>query len=354
MQIKYKALFELEILHSYYQSGKCPDMGITPTDDCRSQLNSLGLLFLPTTYGAKLFAKVTTGDIIKNPLPEGLKLTFICWLKKRTFENFTKLNLGKEKTKHYYFNNLVNNLSSDSLPHLVADLTNQEVTDADLSTFVSNVFSFTHNSNAATLISKLEFIDTGETFQQELNNNKNTFNFSYDLKKTPAGRAKFSVEGINQQVYVANTAEFAGSFGVIEIFYKNSLPPAYQFQKGDLSIETKFYKIKFVNRATKWRYRITRKYNRSITNVKVEKTGGTPIQFSPLLLSPLASPLNSSASGEFVWQSNQALPLHEVPITGIKLSDQASKVLIPNLPNPSVEQVKKEGPDTISDVLITI
>lgn len=134
-------------------------------------------------------------------------------------------------------------------------------------------------------------------------------------------------------------------FGVIEIFHKTALPVEYQFQKVNNSVDRKFYKIAFTNRYTKWRYHITKKFNQAITSVTVGKTNGALIIFSPKAGFP---------AGQFVMESNEPLPLIEDPITGIKLSDQTNKVIVPNLPNPPVHLVTAEGTDIISDILITI
>ena len=349
ISIKYKALFDLELKHSYYQSGLCHDLVIAPTAECRTLLNYCGLRFLKTQAGGKLFAKVNTvdgKDIIKSPLPEATKFTFILKSTNNSFENFTQLTLARSKNQHYYFNNLTNNLAADSSPSLLTNTTSKIVSDTDLSVFKSNTFSFTETNNAATLLSELKFIDSGEVVGQELNNHNDTFNFSYDLKKTPSGRVKFFISNTERaSMYVANGYDYADMFGVIEIFYKSNLPAAYLFQLADNSVETKFYKINFANRSTRWRYIITNKYNQSVTGVTVAKTNGTAIAFAPQAGAP---------AGQFIAASGIPVPLKEEPVAGIKLTDQADKVLIANLPNPSLNLVKQEGTNIFSDILITI
>ncbi|TKK69889.1 hypothetical protein FC093_07375 [Ilyomonas limi] len=349
IQIKYKALFDLEFLHSFYTSGKCPDIEMVPTAECTYTMQRFGLKFLPTDFGGKLFAKVKTvnnKDLINNPLPNGATFSFILKLKTSVFENFTELNLTKPRTNHYYFNNLVNNVSADGFPLLVANTTSKIVSDADLLPFISNSFSYTHSSTVATVNSELDFIDSGEQFSQSLDNYNNVFNFTYDLKTAKEGRIKFFVEGVEKAAaYVIAPIDNADAFGVVEIFYNDALPAAYQFQQADNAIETKSYKITFTNRATKWRYIVTKQFNQAITGISIGKTNGTPINFT-------AQP--GAPAGQFVMASNNALPLKEAPVAGIKLRDQANKLIIANLPNPSFNLVKREGADTFSDILITI
>ena len=347
--IKYKELFDLELLHNFYVSGKTADFEIKPSLACQFALQSFGLKFLPTVFGGKLFAKVNTvgsTNFIKNPIPDGTKFTFLLKLKNRLFENFTSLDLNKPKKSHYYFNNLINNISAGGFPLLVSDTGTKAVSNTDHLPFSINTFSFAHNNAAPQQSSQLQFIDSGEGFTQTLQNHNNVFNFTYDLQKSEGGRAKFSIEGIDKQtMYVTTAADAANVFGVVEIFYKNSLPADYRFQLDDNSIVTKFYKIQFANRSTRWRYVITKKFNQTVTAVTVAKSNGTPIAFTPVQGAPV---------GQFIMSSNANLPLKEEPVTGIKLSDQLNKPIIANLPNPALGLVKQEGANIFSDILITI
>ena len=349
IKIKYKALFTLEFAHTFYKSGKSPDIIMQPSAGCAGLIKSLGLHFLPTTSGGKLFAKVDVvagNDIIKNPLPDGTKFTFLLKLRNGLFENITKINLLKSPTSHYYFNNQVNNMSADNVPLLVANTTSKIVSDADLLPFVSGSFSSVQNSTAGTQNGELNFIDSNEKLLQQLNNSNNLFNYSFDLNKASGGRGRFLVDGTEKATfYSLDPAEMSDVFGVVEIFYKAGLNSNYQFQGIDNSITTVNYKIPFANRATKWRYIITRKFNPAITSVSVAKTNGSPINFSLL---------GGSPAGTFIVISNNALPLTEESVAGIKLTDNTNKVLIANLPNPPLNLIKTEGADTFSDILITI
>ena len=346
IHIKYKLLFEMEMLHGFYRSGKCPDFILVPTQACKILLNSFGLRFLPTTFGGQVYTKINTDETIKRPLIEGSCFSFSMVLKNPSFENFSEINTTKLRGSHYYFNNLANNLSADSFPLLVANSTLKVVSDADLLPFTSQSFSYKHESTAPLQNSSLQFIDSGEVFSQSLNNHNNIFNFSYDLKKSNGGRAKFFVEEVEKTaIYVQPANESPNVFGLIEIFYKSSMPTEYQFQNSNLTLASKSYKISFANRATRWRYIISKKFNKTLTGVVVGKTNGNPIPFTALPNPP---------ADQFIMASNQPVLLQEDPVAGIQLRDQTDKVLIAHLPNPSLMLVKTEGSDTFSDILITI
>jgi hypothetical protein len=347
--IKYKLLFEIEILHTFYRSGKCPDFLLVPTQKSKVLLNSFGLRYLPTAFGGQVYAKVNadgSNENIKNPLIDGTRFSFSMVVKRAEVENFSELNTARPRGSHYYFNNLINNVSAESFPLLVANSVSKIVSDADLLPFVQNSFSFNHENTGTAQNSTLQFIDSGEVFEQTLPNHNNVFNFSYDLKKTNGGRAIFFVEGVEKsQIYVRSANDFQDTFGMVEIFYNSSLPPEYQFQKNDLSIESKFYKIAFTNIATRWRYIINKKFNQTLTGVNVGKINGDPIPFSAMPNPP---------ADHFIMASSHPIPLKEQPVTGIQLRDQADQVLIAHLPNPPLMLVKTEGSDSFSDILITI
>lgn len=349
INIKYRLLFEIEILHTFYRAGKSPDFLLVPTQVSQDLLNSYGLRYLSTPFGGQVFAQVNTeggNENIIRPLGEGSKFSFAMLLKTANFENFSDLNTARPKGSHYYFNNLNNNISADSFPLLVANTSLKMVSDVDLLPFATHTFSFKHENTATVQNSTLQFIDSGEVFDQSINNHNNIFNFSFDLKKSNGGRAKFFVEEVEKaQMYVQPFNDHQDAFGRVEIFYKTSLSPEYQFLANDHSITPRSYKIAFANMATRWRYIINKKFDKTLTAVTVGKTNGDPISFSALPNPPV---------DHFIMASNQPVPLQEEPVTGIQLRDQADKVLIPHLPNPPLMLVKTEGSDAFSDILISI
>ena len=349
IQIKYRPLFDIEMVHPFYESGQCPDFLLSPTNDCRENLNKFGLRFLPTPFGGRIYARVKTVDSnerIKTSINDGVNFSFSMLLKRNEFENYTTLNTVKPRNSHYYFNNLTENLSEDSLPLLVANTTSKVVSDADLLPFVRNTFSYAHTADADVLGSEWRFVDAGQTFHQELNNYNQTFNFSYDLKPMPTGRAVFLIDDTEiESFYVQDPLDPAHVFGVVEIFHKDDLPTSYQFLKPDDSIGTVHYKIPFAARATRWRYIVHRKFNLAVSEVSVGKTNGDPIAFTAVPNPP---------DGQFILASDQPVQLKEEPILGIQLRDQTNNILIPHLPNPSLNFIKIEGGSMFSDILLTI
>lgn len=349
VHIKYKELFDLEILHSFYSSGKSADLQLVPTAETSQLITRLGLRFLPAKHGGKLFAKVNTiggDDFIATPLPADTRFSFALKLVNSAFANFTAVTLTKPAGNYYYFNNLVNNISADNFPLLVSDTASKLVSDADLMLFQSNTFSYTHSQAIAQRTGTIEMIDSGERISQTLDNYNNSFNFSFNLAKLPQGRAKFSVMNtVKSRFYILAASEQQGIYGLADIFFNPAVAAAYQFLQPNGAVTTKHYKISFDSRQTKWRYIITKKYNAAVSAVTIAKTTAPAIPFTVVPGAP---------AGQFVVASNNLLPFREENIQGIKLSDQASKIIVPNLPNPSAVSIKPEGADIFSDILITI
>src|SRR5690606_7788367 len=144
------------------------------------------------------------------------------------------LNTVKPRNSHYYFNNLTENLSEDSLPLLVANTTSKVVSDADLLPFVRNTFSYVHTADAEVLESELRFVDAGQTFHQELSNYNQTCDYTYDLKPMSMCKAVFFI--VNTDIgssYVLGLVEPARVFGIVAIFHQDDLPATYQFLTPD-------------------------------------------------------------------------------------------------------------------------
>ncbi len=349
IKIKYKALFTIEIAHSYYKSGKSADFSLVPSASCAKLLSALGLRFLSTAFGGSVYARAAEAggkDIIKSPLADGTKFSFLLKLNNYQFENISNVNLLRPAGSNYYFNNLGNNLAADNAPLLVANGEIKSVSDADLLPFKNGSFSYKQENTADRQTAELLFTDSGEKLIQTLDKDNNAFHFSFDLNKASNGSVRFSIEGLEKsRFYAIDASEQKDMYGVIEIFYKHDLAAGYQFLAADQSIVTAHYRIPFSNRATRWRYIVTRKFNPAISSVSVAKTNGSPLAFSVP---------GGSAEGTFVATSNNAIPFSEEPISGIKLSDHEGKVVIANLPNPDMNLIKTEGSDTFSDILITI
>jgi len=349
IQIKYTSLFEIDFLHDYYTDKKCKDIRVIPSPACIDLLRQSGLRFLTSETGCKVFAKVNESggkDFIKSPIPENTRFSFLLLLQNSSFETFSLLNLKKGEGQHYYFNNLVSNISAGNIPNLVTDAASKQVSDADLIRFERNTYSFNQNNNAAERTGEIRFTDTGERITRDFENYKNVFRFSFNLQETSGGRASFFIDDLNvDRFYVMDNGSRQDVFGVVEIFYRTALPAAYQFLNNDHSVSNKKYRISFANRQTTWRFKVKNKFNPLVTDIKIKKANGGAIDFT-----------NQAAgtAGEFVLTSNAPVPLKQESVKAIRMTDQNDKEIIAHLPNPSLQLLKEEGNKLFSDIYITI
>ena len=98
MNLVYKYLFTVELLHHYYRDGKCPDFEIVPTEDCLQQLRDSHLIW--RFINNKLFVgiEIDPADAKESTpalaLADGIVLRFYLKLKNAAFINFTNLPAG--------------------------------------------------------------------------------------------------------------------------------------------------------------------------------------------------------------------------------------------------------------------
>lgn len=351
IQIKYTSLFEIEFLHDYYTNKLCRDIAIIPSLECSAMLSKLGLRFIATDTGCKVFARTNKSgatEILRSPLPENTRLVFLLVLKNKLFQSFTQFGDTGKDNPNFYFNNLVENISADGSLNLVKDKITRKTGSGDMKKIKLNTYQFNHSSAVASRKGEIVFTDSGEKLIQHLDNNAGKFNFSFDLKKASPGRADFFVEGNNNSVdtfYSADASDRQDIFGILEIFHQPTLSNSYKFIVNNNVVSFKKYKIHFANRQSIWRYNVLKKFNTDITSIEIKKANGTTIEFVPEA---------ASTNERLILSSKNPLPFTEDVITGIKMTDQNNKEIIAHLPNASLQALKEEGGKIFSDIYVTI
>lgn len=349
IQLKYAALFDIELLHDYYVDGKCRDIRLIPTSSCDLLMRQLGLRFIQTETGCKVFTRVAesaSGDLIKTTIPENTKLCFQLVQQHPAFQTITEVDLTKNANTFYYFNNLVNNPDAGNTPLLVTDTVTKKLSNKDLFRFERKTYQKSITQNGDQKTGEIRLADTTEVIKSILGSNKGKFDFSFNLQAVNSGRAGFFVEGVEQdKFYIRDADDGNAVFGVVEIFHRSSLPDAYRFIDADKSVHLKNYKIKFANRQTTWRYVVNKKFNQQVTGVNINKTNGTTINF----LKKAGTPVD-----QFILFSTNPIPLKQETLTGIRMTDQNDKEIIAHLPNASATLLKAEGNELFSDIFITI
>lgn len=141
MELVFKKLLEVKILHDYYLKGLDEkkfsvwpsnynilyDIEIIPTVECARLLNDHQIVFKPGPRGFSLYIRVTKSDLSDNEfrtfiyLSSDVKLTFLIRIKNSFFSNYTNLRLTGEGNYLYYFSNLSDNVISN-IPFLTKPL----------------------------------------------------------------------------------------------------------------------------------------------------------------------------------------------------------------------------------------
>lgn len=348
IQLKYASLFEIEILHDFYADKKCRDIRITPSPATSRLMAQLGLRVIPSDTGCKVLTRVTPSgnkDLVNTPIPENTRLVFVLQSQNSSFETFSQLSLSKQPRQYYYFNNLKENIGAGNVPLLVANQLTKKVSNDDLLRFERNTYKFAYNG-APVSSAEIRVTDMGEKIIQTLEKPSGNYNFSLQLQQSSGGRASFFIAGNKlDDFYIEEAGVGQNVFGVVEIYHRAALTNTYKFVNNDRSVAPKKYAVSFANRQTTWRYTVNKKFNMAVTDVKIKKTNGTPIDFTKKLGTP---------ANQFILSSNAAVPLKQEMLTGIRMTDQNDREIIAHLPNPSLGALKEENNQIFSDILITI
>ena len=107
--MRHKQLFELSILHDYYQSRICPDFSIEPTTECSKILKGHRLIVKNKVNGIVVIAPVDSKQIPWIKLADNLQLTFILKLKNTDFIDFTDIDWEPINNNIYQFSNKFSN-----------------------------------------------------------------------------------------------------------------------------------------------------------------------------------------------------------------------------------------------------
>lgn len=111
--MSYKQLFQLSILHEYYQNQVCPDFSIEPTNECSKLLRGHRLILKNKVNGILVIAPVDSEQKSWVELADNLRFTFILKLQNKDFINFTDID-WKSLDDIYQFSNEKNTQSGVS------------------------------------------------------------------------------------------------------------------------------------------------------------------------------------------------------------------------------------------------
>ncbi len=382
MNLVYKYLFTIELLHHYYSDGKSLDFEIVPAEDCLASMRDFHLIY--RYINNKLFVgiEIDPGDPNEElpaiSLRDGIVFRFYLKLKNPSFLNFTNLPTSQNRNQCYYFSNLSGNkqaknlfLSSavtsfdNTVSYLPGDIvqngtqlfecispakgkatsndtfwksigTDRIVTQNDLITLTtashrtsvippaaavtSDVFKLNRTTNFYDLPA-LDPVVLNFTDPQSVTT-VNLFSLQEGNQKLlNPGCYIISVNNVPTDVYFDTNAASLGVFGVIDIFHHSGVPADFNLLDSG-KVKEAAYKICFHNRSTIWKYIL-----KNNSTMKVSEKNAA-ITFS-------------KESEGVAFRSDVPLALSQTTFDTLQVLDASNNVVVSPVRNASVDSLKK-------------
>lgn len=246
--IKYKSLFQLDILHHYFLSGgtsnlefsamsdsqkaaqlkkyKLSDfLELRPDSNTKKIMRGLKQILVPTNTGIMITGSVNEDDEPNIEIEEGTTWTFALVLKDPNFWNYTALrhkpsfdldNLSRNNIRRlFYFSNTSDDLTSPSLCQDMEVFSQADRADYLMNDLVTNnarlkVFEATQNAPAGTAPANPNAewqevaLEAYATRKDEMRWRSNVFNYQY---KNPDVWTKFELKDANNNVLLTDYAQ---------------------------------------------------------------------------------------------------------------------------------------------------
>ncbi len=348
--ILYHNIFNVLLEHSFFTNKLCTNLQIVPSSHTVELLKQYGIKLKKNTNGiaAYINANKATPTEIKavNKLPEGFRMVFLLIDPSATFLPITTLPPTFNLNKIFVFTNKVNNVSS-AKPLLVSNTGTKQLADTDVFEYTQGFYSHTQAAVADSTVS-INIPSAQEKYDIQAKLNNSEIQASFNLNNSIGGMAALQVNGgaTIKSFYVLPSNIMDKVIGVVEIYASSTLATDYQFQAADGTLTTRNYLIPFTAASVKLKYKIQRKLNDAVTSVSVEKTAAPAIAFTTAV---------GTEPNSFVCTGNTSMALQEAPVRGIVLKNQSGTVLIPNLPNPTINQLRLEsGGQLTAEILVTV
>lgn len=278
-QIKYSELFSLSVEQPFYENGICrkyttdpsPDLLLVPTWECRDLMKRLDFVFKPVPRQAGIIVLSHTiinsaaDTMLRFPAKPGEKLSFWITLQNAELLSFNNLPARNEPGKIFYFSNQLTDAAAprDDL-HVSVDPAGVSGSNDLVKTSLAD-YHFHHTSIVTTGAAFVKHLLTGSLVApRSVVNQSGQSDLLFDLSSLPPGKCKLIISGTDKDsFYYMGLSAPSSVFGVIEISLASSLNTNYRVvEAGDVLIPARpFYKIRFNNRQTLWRYTIVLEKN---------------------------------------------------------------------------------------------
>ncbi len=314
----YNILFQFEVLHDFYASGRSHDILIEPTRATAAKLTGYRhLLKQKERSPLILFEANDDQRSALLPITDELKLVFVGNLSNTYFSNFTQL-APKQADQVYVYDNLSGN-TLQQIPALVKP----------------RVFAFTFTTTRVNATLEITDRDGNVVLNEALHSSEKKFSENLKLSGL-SGLHRFMVttnQGVEVDKYIYISDEFTlkKPWCIIEIFQKGTV----QF---DYSLETT-YQLQFSAAAKPWRFNLNlgKGYQNATFTIEDKETYGPPKDH------PYTKIDFTETSGNQTYEAGQNISF----VTGTSINNQQD---IPFFEKPKKDlqlTISQNGTDTI-------
>ncbi len=332
----YKILFRVEINHSYYTDGVSRDFDIYPTRETAAWMQENNLIFRKDDTGIRVFYTDTKNSDPSVPFTpfDAVQLRFMLFLKStETFFNITDLNIDNEVYKSGQLLLLKNDSFEEALEMSLVN---------EVRPFVFSYVFPQVTLTPGTAKGQIEVIDPlGRNVPLSTPDPLEVspaldgiFSYPMDLTGFPRGEYTFKTtvddtDLIERSVYIDNRVLAENPFGLIAIDIPAS---ADEFEPNTV------FKATLNKKEPIWKYFLLMKnLNPGAGYSVIDSLIGSTYTFTE------KDPVEINGITTLVFESDQQIPLTEIPLNTIQLLNNTAQVLIDGLANPTVNVISSSS-----------
>ena len=325
-RIAAESLIKVDVLHSYYQSGRSPDLKIVPSQDTQRLLKNFKQYFLPQAAGFEIglqVRSVTPPDTFEPyiPLDQPYKFTFYFFSKNPHLFTFSDLPTQRQPNEIIYLSNRFdksfNSNGTDLLLLSGHNAGDSFVSENDFVRLVAGFFKYTLSQPNAlvTIADSLTGTVVWPTVESPQGEGGT---IECDLSKLPNGRYRLEEDnGFFVELFKDNAAAAAGVLGVIEIF-SDTPAPDHQFLEtiaSDVVAHPITYNVRFLARNSTWRYFVIAQSEGVLLN-NFSITNPAPDNFTSEAV-PASIEARYGVGNISMWESANGIQFQELPGTEV-------------------------------------
>lgn len=332
MNKSYKILFRVEVNHDYYTNGTSRDFEIFPTQETATWFRRNNMVFRRDDTGFRVYYTEEKNSSPSAPFTsfDAEQLRFMLFLKnKEIFFNITDLNIGGSNyTSGQLFlaenDGFVEDLELsliDGVRPFVFSYKFPQVEDPP-SSVEGQIEVFNPLGNEVVLTQP----DPNTVSQ----NQEGVFTYPIDLTGYPRGEYTFKTKVdetdlVEKQIYIDNRVMAEKPFGLVAIDLPSSTD---EFQPNSV------FKVDLKKKEPKWKYfMLMKNFDPELDYSVIDSRSSSVFTFTE------KDSVIINGIDTLVFESDQEIPLNEVPLNFMQLLDATENVIINGLSNPVVNVI---------------